>query len=100
MEALSCEFLEVKLLTVFSHADANSATTEKSVHLGAINYRDTARIDNLSRPRFIAFVVAASTFYRFLKSIEFIFYRSVIAHSFVCEHDLILSQKGVCNGPS
>jgi hypothetical protein len=70
------------------------ASTKQCVHFVAVNYRDIVRIDNLSRPSFVAFVVTASAFYCFLKSVEFIFYRSLVSHGFVFIHDLILPQKG------
>lgn len=70
------------------------------IHIFTFDKRLSAAINNLSRPRLVAFVVAASAFYSLFKRIELVFYWSVIAHGFIGKHALILPRKEVCRASS
>lgn len=82
------------MLTVIRHTNRHWATRQKFAHAKPAYDRPAGLIDYLCGIGLIRFVVSARALNRLLKRIELIFYWCVIAHGLICEHSLILPQKG------
>jgi hypothetical protein len=83
-----------KLLTVIRHTNRYRATRQKFADGKPADNDLAALIGYLRGVGLIRFVVAARALNRLLKRIELVFYWRVIAHGLICEHGLILPQKG------